>query len=167
MHARYLLRRIRSWCGVLIIGLVLSGVTAIPLETELNLLASWVGADGGGAATGLAQWIARVRESLQHTNANYPFMAYGTDWLAFGHVVIALAMVGAWRDPVRNKWLFQFAMIACVLVVPWALIFGAVRGIPFGWRLIDCSFGVGGIVPAWLCWRWAQQLETSERRRMK
>jgi hypothetical protein len=76
-------------------------------------------------------------------------------------------MVGAWRDPVRNKWLFQFAMIACVLVVPWALIFGAVRGIPFGWRLIDCSFGVGGIVPAWLCWRWAQQLETSERRRMK
>jgi hypothetical protein len=153
-------------CGVLIIGLVFSGVTAIPLEFEMNLLANWIGPDSSGKMSGLAQWFARVREGVQHTNANYPFMAYGTDWLAFGHIVIVLAMVGAWRDPVRNKWLFQFAMIACVLVIPWALILGAVRGIPIGWRLIDCSFGVGGIVPAWLCWRWTRQLETLEKQTM-
>ena len=62
------------------------------------------------------------------------------DWLAFGHIVIAVAFLGAWRDPVGNRWLFDFGLIACVLVIPWALVFGALRGIPWWWRLIDCSF---------------------------
>ena len=48
----------------------------------------------------------------------------------------------------RNRWLFDFGLIACVLVIPFALVFGAVRGIPFWWRLIDCSFGVFGFDPA-------------------
>ena len=34
------LRRVRFWLAVFIIGLVLSGVTAFPLETELSLLVS-------------------------------------------------------------------------------------------------------------------------------
>ena len=38
-------------------------------------------------------------------------------------------------------------MIACVLVIPLALICGAVRGIPFWWRMIDCSFGILGVIP--------------------
>ena len=59
----------------------------------------------------------------------------------------------------RNKWLFQFGMMACVAVVPWALAFGAVRGIPLGWRLIDCAFGVVGFFPMWLCWRLANEVE--------
>jgi hypothetical protein len=41
-------------------------------------------------------------------------------------------------------------MIACVLVIPLALIFGPIRGIPFFHRLIDCSFGVVGIIPLWI-----------------
>ena len=49
---------------------------------------------------------------------------YSTDWLAFGHFVIAIAFVGALRDPVRNRWLFDFGLIACVLVVPYAVVFG-------------------------------------------
>ena len=52
-------------------------------------------------------------------------------------MAIAIAFIGAWRDPVRNKRLFQFGMMACVAVVPWALMFGAVRGIPLGWRLAN------------------------------
>lgn len=108
---------------------------------------------------GFAGWIHRVGDALRETNAKFPFLAYGTDWLAFGHVVIAVAFVGAWRDPVRNKWLFQFGMIACVAVVPWALAFGEVRGIPLGWRLIDCAFGVVGFFPMWLCWRLADEVE--------
>ena len=42
-------------------------------------------------------------------------------------------------------------MIACVLIVPLALICGPLRGIPPFWQLIDCSFGVFGIIPLWLC----------------
>ncbi|MDB6032636.1 MAG: hypothetical protein JWM16_2974, partial [Verrucomicrobiales bacterium] len=33
-------------------------------------------------------------------------------------------------------------MIACVAIIPYAFVFGAVRQIPIWWRLIDCSFGV-------------------------
>jgi hypothetical protein len=75
--------------------------------------------------------------------------------------MIALVFVGALRDPVRNRWLFDFGLIACLLVVPFALIFGAWRGIPLWWRLIDCSFGVLGFVPLWLCRRWTIELEKS------
>ena len=72
--------------------------------------------------------------------------------------MIAIAFVGALRDPVRNIWLFTFGMIACVLVIPYALIFGAVRGIPIWWRLIDCSFGVIGFIPLWFCRKWVREL---------
>jgi hypothetical protein len=74
-------------------------------------------------------------------------MAYGTDWLAFAHLVIAVAFWGPLRDPVRNVWVVQFGMIACLAVIPLALIAGPIRGIPVWWRLIDISFGVVGLVP--------------------
>ena len=61
---------------------------------------------------------------------------------------------------VRNRWLFDFGLIACVLVIPYALVFGAVRGIPFWWRLIDCSFGVFGFVPLWFCRKWVCEIES-------
>jgi hypothetical protein len=101
----------------------------------------------------------KVRTALQENSRAHPFLFYGTDWLAFGHFVIAIAFAGALRDPVRNRWLFTFGMIACVLVIPWALVFGALRGIPFWWRCIDCAFGVFGIIPVWLCRKWARELE--------
>ena len=43
--------------------------------------------------------------------------------------------------------LFVFCLLACVLVIPLALTCGALRGIPWFWRLIDCSFGVFGLIP--------------------
>ena len=161
-QARQLLNRIRLMTWIVIVGLVFSGVTAIPLETELNLLARMLGVDQlqpEQATSGLAQWILKVRHGLQETNARHPFMAYGTDWLAFGHIVIAIGFIGALLDPVRNRWLFQYGLIACFLVIPWALILGGLRGIPFYWRLIDCSFGVFGAIPLWLAQRWTNQLE--------
>ena len=118
----------------------------MPLETELKFLTQWAGGDSG-----LAQWLLKVRDALVQTNAKYPFMAYGTDWLAFGHFVIAVAFIGPLRDPVKNIWVVEFGMIACVLVVPFALVMGGIRAIPIGWRLIDCSFGVLGIIPLWFC----------------
>ncbi len=103
-------------------------------------------------------WLLRMRAALEQTQAAHPQLFYGTDWLAFGHIVIAIAFIGALRDPVENRWLFDFGLIACALVIPWALIFGAVRGIPLWWRLMDCSFGVVGAVPLWLCRTWVKRL---------
>ena len=53
----------------------------------------------------------------------FPFMAYGTDWLAFAHLVIAVAF-----------W-------------------GPLRGIPWWWQIIDMSFGVVGIIPLFFAYR--------------
>jgi hypothetical protein len=159
-------RRLRGWTWLLIIGLVVSGVTALPLQSELELVARWLGAGDATpeqAASGFVKWILLVRDGLRETNAKFPFLAYGTDWLAFAHLVIAVAFVGALRHPVRNLWLFQFGMIVSVLIIPWALITGEVRGIPISWRLIDCSFALGGFIPCWLCHRWARELERTPR----
>jgi hypothetical protein len=161
-HEAVLRQRVLWLTWVFIIGLVISGATAIPLEAELDLLAKFLGvADKSSdqVTTGLAHWILRVREALHGMGAKYPFLAYGTDWLAFGHFVIAVAFIGALRDPVRNVWLFTFGMIACALIVPYAFIFGALRGIPIYWRLIDCSFGVFGIIPIWYCRRCVREIE--------
>jgi hypothetical protein len=155
-------RQIRFLISVFVTGLVLSGATAIPLETELKWLVRIAGADGNADHSGFVAWLVRVRDGLVVTNANYPFMAYGTDWLAFAHFVIAIAFIGPWRDPVRNVWVIEFGMIACALVVPFALVMGGVRGIPFGWRLIDCSFGILGIIPLWFCHRLIKKLAESK-----
>jgi hypothetical protein len=156
------LRRIRFWLGVFIIGLVLSGITAFPLQTELGWLVSLL---NSGWLRPIAQsihllpWIERVFDAVSATNARYPFLAYGTDWLAFAHLVIAVAFVGPYIDPVRNKWVITFGLIACTGVLTLALIAGELRGIPIAWRLIDCSFGVFGCIPLLFCRRSILALE--------
>jgi hypothetical protein len=159
------LKWIKRLTWFFIIALVVGGATAIPLLTELDAAAKLLGGTDlmhQARSTGLAHWIYKVREGLHNTYFLYPFVAYGTDWLAFGHFVIAIAFVGALREPVRNRWLYLFGMISCALVIPYAMIFGAARGIPFGWRLIDCSFGVFGFIPLWFCWRWTGELEKAK-----
>ena len=136
-------RRIRFMLGAFMLGLALSGITAIPLAWELGILTRLIGHHFGA----LSGWLFRVQDGLRETDAHYPFLAYGTDWLAFGHLMIAVAFIGPYLDPVRNRWTITFGLIACVCVVPWALVFGPLRGIPFFWRLIDCSFGIIGFLP--------------------
>jgi hypothetical protein len=133
-----------------IAALVVSGLTAIPLHWELNLLSSLLGIDplaDPATLTGFSHWIAKVRQGLEVTYGAYPFMAYGTDWVAFAHVIIAVFFIGPLLKPGSNEWVLVAGMIACVLVLPFALVAGAVRGIPLGWRLIDCSFGFLGFFP--------------------
>src|SRR4051812_10046817 len=153
-----LLRGARVYIGVFIVGLVLSGVTAFPLQTELLFVVRLCDHFTFVPAA-MSVWLHRVYDALADENAKYPFLAYGTDWLAFAHLVIAVAFVGPLRDPVRNVWVVQFGMIACAMVIPLALIAGPLREIPFGWRLIDCSFGVFGILPLWICYREIKRLE--------
>lgn len=141
------LKRVRWLLIFVIFGLVVSGLTAFPLRWELEILARWATqADGVtprvAAFPGITEWILRVRDGLVATYEAYPFIGYGTDWLAFGHIVIALFFVLPLRDPIRYTGVLDVGIIACVLVIPMALIFGPIRGIPFFWQLIDCSFGI-------------------------
>lgn len=155
-------RRIHACTWIMVFGLAVGGATALPLQTELDVVARWLGADNLSpeqASSDFVKWILTVRDALHVTYAKYPFMGYGTDWLAFAHFIIALAFIGALRHPIRNIWLFTWGMIASVLIVPWAFITGEVRDIPVYWRLSDCSFGAGGFIPCWLAFRWTRELE--------
>jgi hypothetical protein len=142
------LRRIRGALAVFIAGLVLSGITAFPLQHELDMLARWCDND----------WIVRVHDGVTATYAAYPFMGYGTDWLALGHIVIALFFVPVWRDPLRYVGNFHIGLLACALVPVVAFVCGPLRGIPFWWRVIDASFGLFGAIPLGCALRWTLRL---------
>lgn len=148
---------IRIWLGIFIFGLIVSGATAIPLVSEVGLLHRLVHSQPIFGAE-VREWIQTVYAGLLDANARYPFLLYGTDWLAFGHFVIAIAFIGPMLDPARNIWVIDFGIIACLLILPYALFFGMLRGIPFWWRLIDCSFGVFGLIPLLLARRATQRL---------
>ncbi|MFG2761347.1 hypothetical protein [Streptomyces wuyuanensis] len=105
---RALLRRIRVWLAVFIVCLVLSGLTAFPLVTEVRLL----------------------HEALT-----------------------------SWAAPVADAWAVADGMIACAGIIPLALICGPIRGIPFGWTVIDMSFGVYGVIPLLVVRRMIKRLE--------
>ena len=141
------LRRIRAVLALFIAGLVLSGLTAFPLLTEVKLLVSRLPDAAQPNPSVFTAWMLKIQDALLHTSRAYPFLPYGTDWLAFAHLVIAVAFIGPWRDPVRNVWVIDFGLIACAAVIPLALIAGEIRGIPLWWRLIYCSFGVLGAIP--------------------
>ena len=156
-------RVIRVSLALFIAGLVLSGLTAFPLLHEVELLCQWMGLPANIVAanySGLSHWLLLVREGLANTYARYPFIAYGTDWLAFGHLVIALFFIAPFREPGRHRDVLRMGILACALVVPLAFICGPIRGIPFYWRLIDSSFGVVGIIPLAIALRTANRLQS-------
>ena len=145
-------QRARTWVRICIVivmaGLIVSGVTAFPLREELALASDVLARLGVDQwAPAFVMWVNRVAEGLSVAHASYPFLAYGTDWLAFAHLLIAIAFIGPLRDPVRNIWVLQWGLIACIGIVPLALIAGALRGLPLGWQLIDVSFGIGAAIP--------------------
>ncbi len=147
--------------GLFIVGLVLSGLTAFSILPELSIICRWLGIDDPSnyeTFSGLRRWIAFVFFGLQKTYAAFPFVGYGTDWLAFGHLIIALFFIGPFHDPVRNAWVLRAGLVACAAVIPLALICGAFRGIPFAWQLLDCSFGVLGAIPLLYCLRLTKQI---------
>lgn len=150
-----LLKKIRLTIIFFMIALILSGITAFPLETELHWLLQY----RNRMPEQLGIFINTVYEALHDTNLRYPMLAYGYDWLAFAHIVIAMFFIGPLKDPVKNIWVIEWGMLACVAVIPLAFIAGPVRGIPFYWKCIDCSFGVLGIIPLYIVWKWIKQLK--------
>ncbi|MFJ7074424.1 hypothetical protein [Streptomyces sp. NPDC098781] len=155
-----LLKGIRVWLAFFVVCLVLSGATAFPLVHELRWTEDLLrGLSVPEHLPGLMDWIERVRHGLDTADAAYPFLLYGTDWLAFAHLVIAVAFYGPYRDPVRNIWVVEFGMIACAGIIPLALICGPIRDIPFWWSVIDMSFGVLGAIPLYVVRKRIKRLE--------
>lgn len=139
-------KQIRYITAFFMVALIFSGATAIPAETELKLILKLIPVD-----TIVGGLLATVLDAVNYTQIHYPFLLYGNDWLAFAHFVIAVTFIGVIKDPVKNIWVLEFGMIACIMVLPFALIAGGLRGLPFWWRLIDCSFGIFGFIPLWIC----------------
>ncbi len=135
-------------------ALILSGITAMPAETELRWLMQYKEL----FPEKLGNWLQLCYTALADSNEKYPFLAYGYDWLAFAHIVIALSFIGLYRDPVRNIWIIDWQIITCILVVPLAFIAGPIRQIPIFHILIDCAFGLIGIIPLLICKRWINRL---------
>lgn len=152
---KQLRKSIQRWIVVFIVFLILSGITAFPIETELE----WLLSHSSLLPTFLREWICQIYHAVKQTNINYPQLSYGTDWLAFAHLVIAVVFIGPLIAPVKNVWVLIFGMIACTMVFPLAFICGSMRSIPFYWRLIDSSFGVLGFIPLWICYRKVRKIE--------
>ncbi len=147
--------KIRLWIILFMVFLVLSGVTAFPIETEL----SWLTKHASLFPETIQNWLFKIYESVKITNQNYPQLSYGSDWLAFAHIVIATVFIGPIINPVKNIWVIQFGMISCLMVFPLAFIAGPIRQIPFYWQMIDCSFGLLGIIPLFITYKLIKQLE--------
>jgi hypothetical protein len=163
MQSEMLTRRVRYIIVFFMCALVASGLTALPLRWELDILQATVG-EGTFMERlypPMAHWISFVHADIRSISQENAFIFYGIDWLAFAHIIIAIAFFGPLRDPVKNVWVIEFGIIACLLVIPAALIAGQIRGIPFFWRLIDCSFGVIGVIPLVICRRYIKQMERS------
>ena len=153
-----LITKIRLLITLFIIALILSGVTAFPVETELR----WLLNHPALVPAFAEQWLKDVYAALVETNVKYPMLAYGFDWLAFAHIVIAMAFIGPLKDPVKNKWIIDWAILSCVAVLPLAFIAGPIRSIPMFHILIDCAFGVIGLIPLIICRRMIKQLEKNK-----
>ncbi len=137
----------RIWLALFSAALIVSGLTAIFAREGLRLLAPLF-AEGGAIHSiwpPMAGWLSLVQQAIEQTHDRYPFLLYGYDWLAFGHFIISIPFIMALRDPIRHSWVITYGIAACVAVLPFAIVFGAIRGIPVFWRAVDTLFGIGGM----------------------
>ena len=148
MNPSRILNQTKAALVLFSVALVLSGVTAIFPREGLRLLYPLYAPESGlhRVWPSMAQWLDLVHQALEDTYASYPFLAYGYDWLAFGHFIIAIPFLMALRDPLRHSWVVAYGIGACLAVLPFALVFGAIRGIPVFWRIVDTTFGIGGLI---------------------
>ena len=137
--------KIKRLLALFIFSLVFSGLTAFPLTWEIELI-SKILKSTSWSPDFLTDWILKVRDGLFETDAKFPFIAYGTDWLAFGHIAIALFFLLPLKDPIKHLEIIKMGLWICALVIPTAIICGTIRHIPNFWILIDSSFGIFGFL---------------------
>lgn len=144
--------------GIVVFGLLVSSITVWPALVELKLAVSIIWGDAEPTGE-LHAFLLQAIEGLESVNANYPFMFYAGDWLAFAHIVLAILFAGAIRDPVRNIWIVQCGLIMCALVPVLAIVCIPLRGLPMVWFWIDSAFAVGAALPLWVALKDIRRIE--------
>lgn len=124
------------------LGLVLTGVSVFPVVTLVEWLVTWLAQRSPDFAVTL--WLQGVNAALSYNAEHYPFLLYTLDWLGFAHLLIALVFWGAWRDPVQNRWVIEFGILACSLTFPAIILFGLKNDLPLWWLGLDSLFGIVG-----------------------
>ena len=150
------MKKIRITILSFVVLLVLSGVTAFPLRTEMEFLMHHKNC----FPDYLGQWIEEVYDAVLITP---DLILYGTDWLAFAHIIISLFFIPVYIHPVKYKANVVVAMCACLAVFPLAFVCGPIRGIPFFHQLIDCCFGIGGIIMLYFLYKKINLLERASQ----
>jgi hypothetical protein len=147
--------RIKAAIVITIIGLLLNGISALPLRTELKILLSYSNLLPQFAL----DWWNQVNQGVLETSEKYNFMRYGFDWLAFAHAMIALVFLGPLRDPIKNQWVIKWGMIVAALSIVMAFGWERMRDIPVWWSFVDGGISYFAFVVLWLCNRWIEKLK--------
>ena len=148
-------RKIKIALVITIIGLLLNAISAISLQTELKILLS----NPDSLPQSLREWLTYVNNGIIDTDKNYPFMRYGFDWLAFAHVLIAIAFIGPLKDTIKNEWVVSWGIIASALSIVMALVWERLRDIPVWWSFIDTIIALIALIILWFCNNWIKQLK--------
>jgi hypothetical protein len=156
MKNKQIITRIRTFLLLFIVLLLLSGITAFPIRTEIAFLNRHL----HSFPVFFGEWISRLNGTI---TATPEIMLYGTDWLAFAHIIISLFFIPVFLDPVKHKANVAIGMAACLGVFPLAFICGPVRGIPLFHQLLDCGFGIGGMIFLLAIYRWISRLEKEKQ----
>ncbi|NQT37725.1 MAG: hypothetical protein HQ581_09565, partial [Planctomycetes bacterium] len=146
--------------AIVVFGLLVSGITVWPAVGELKMAVGLVWGDAEPTGD-LHRFVLRAVEGLETVEADYPFMLYAHDWLAFAHIVLAILFAGAIRDPVRNVWIVQCGLVICLLVPVLAGICIPIRGLPMVWFWIDCAFAPAAALPLWIALRDIRRAEAA------
>ncbi len=146
------LKRAKLMIGIVVFGLLVSAITIWPAIFELKLAVRMIWGDAEPTSV-LHGFVVQAIHGLEAMEANYPFMMYAHDWLAFAHIVLAILFAGAIRDPIRNIWIVQCGLIMCALIPVLAAICIPMRGIPWIWFCFDFAFAPGAALPLWIALR--------------
>ena len=157
-------RRVRFLVFVFIVLLILGGLSAFFIVETANIAQQLSGKGSfiGERLPSVAEWVSKIHDAIAETAEKHPFMFYGTDWVGFSHFMMVIACIGVLREPVRNIWVIQFALIGCILMIPMTLVIGAARDLPWFWQLFDCGIGAVGAILFFICYRYVRRLERSE-----
>ncbi|MCB9262838.1 MAG: hypothetical protein H6607_10730 [Flavobacteriales bacterium] len=137
------MKAIRILTVIIQLGLLIAGLTGFFVPQGMDLLTNSFFIK----IPVLADWLPFVKQGVSVVDNQYPFIWYGTDWMVFAHILLAILYIGLYNDPIKNEWLATFGLISSAAVFPLAFIMGSVRHIPFVWQLFDCSFGlIAGIL---------------------
>jgi len=104
-------------------------------------------------------FLEKALNGIREIKSKHPYYLYALDWLGFAHIVLALLFAGAIRDPVKNIWIVECGLIACIGVIFVAAICIPMRGLPPSWFLIDFSFAPAAALPLWIARRDIKQID--------